>query len=310
MASLTIKLNTGAEMPALGLGTWQSNKGEVEAAIEHAIVNVGIRHIDGAFFYQNEDDVGEGIRRAIASGKVTREELFITTKVWPSFHNRVELSLDLSLKALGLDYVDLLLVHWPFGFDPNADFPNPHLPVREDGTWAHDEKFSVANTWAQFEKVYEGGKAKAVGVSNFGIKNLTALLANAKVVPAVNQLEGHPLLPQTELFNFCKEKGVVVEAWRPLGSSSSLLLENPEIVRIAEKHNAPVGSVLISWHLKEGRSVIPKSVKFARIESNAILVNLDASDLEAIDNIHKTAGIKRFGIVPFAAGQVHFEDWD
>lgn len=308
MASLTIKLNTGAEMPALGLGTWKSNKGEVEAAIEHAIVKAGIRHIDGAFFYRNEEEVGEGIRRALASGKVTREELFITTKVWPSFHNRVEESLNASLKSLGLDYVDLLLVHWPFGFNPNGN--DPYLPTNKDGSSDVDENFTFANNWAQFEKVYKSGKAKAIGVSNFSIKNLKKLLVDAKVVPAVNQLEGHPLLPQTELCEFCKEKGIVVEAWRPLGSSSSLLLENEEIVRIAKKHNAPVGSVLISWHLKEGRSVIPKSVKPARIESNAIFVDLDAGDLKVIDNLHNTVGVKRFGPAEFAKGLVHFDDWD
>lgn len=308
MASLNLKLNTGAQMPALGLGTWKSNKGEVEAAIEHAIVHAGIRHIDGASVYMNESEVGEGLRRAIASGKVTRKELFVTTKVWPSYHNRVEESLDESLQSLGLDYVDLLLVHWPFGFNPKGN--DKFRPTKPDGSLDYDESFSFETTWRQFEAVYASGKAKAIGVSNFSVVSLEELLAVAKVVPAVNQIEGHPMLPSLNLCNYCKEKGIVIEAWRPLGSQSSLLLENKEIVRISEKHNAPAGSVLISWHLKEGRAVIPKSVNPKRIESNAILVDLDGDDLKTIDDLHKTLGIKRFGAGSFADGRVHFEDWD
>lgn len=308
MASLTLKLNNGVEMPALGLGTWKSNAGEVEAAIEHAIVNVGIRHIDGAYLYGNEAEVGEGIRRAIATGKVQRSELFVTTKVWPSFHDRVEQSLDESLKLLGLEYIDLLLVHWPFGLNPKGN--DPFKPTKPDGSTDVDPNFTFENNWAQFEAVYAKGKARAIGVSNFSVVNLKKLLATAKVVPAVNQIEGHPMLPQFDLCEFCKSHGIIVEAWRPLGSSSPLLLENPEVLRIAQKHNAPAGSVLISWHLREGRSVIPKSVKPSRIESNAVLVELDAEDLKTIDALHETLGVKRFGAGAFADGLVHFDDWD
>lgn len=308
MASLTIKLNTGADMPALGLGTWKSSEGEVAAALEYAIVEVGMRHIDGAYIYANEAAVGEGIRRALATGKVTREELFITTKVWPTYHNRVEQSLNASLKALGLDYVDLLLVHWPFGF--HDDGTDNFFPKKADGTMDVDESFSFANNWAQFEAVYTTGKTKAIGVSNFSIVNLEKLLKTAKVIPALNQIEGHPLLPQVKLCEYCKKHGIVVEAWRPLGSSSSILLENKDILRIAEKHNSSAGSVLISWHLMEGRAVVPKSTNPKRIKSNAVLVKLDADDLETIDNLHKTLGIKRFGAGEFANGLVHFDDWD
>lgn len=308
MTSLRLKLNTGAEIPPLGLGTWNAKPGEVESAIEYAIVDVGVRHIDGAARYGNESEVGEGIRRALATGKVKRSELFVTTKVWPSFHNRVELSLDESLAALGLDYVDLVLVHWPFGFNPNGN--DPFKPTKEDGSIDLDPNFSFEKNWAQFEAVYAKGKAKAIGVSNFSVINLKKLLETAKIVPALNQIECHPLLPQTDVFDFCKEKGIVVEAWRPLGKSSELLLENEDILAIAKRHNVGAGSVLISWHLREGRSVIPKSSNHKRIAQNSTLVELDDEELKKIDNLHKTVGLKRFGAESFAKGLVHFPDWD
>ncbi|KAF5093362.1 hypothetical protein D0Z03_002455 [Geotrichum reessii] len=309
MTSLTTTLNNGVEMPLLGIGTWKANPGEVEAALEHAIVNTGIRHIDGATIYRNEQEVGEGIFRALATGAVKREDLFITTKVWPSYWNRVETSLDSSLKEMGLDYVDLLLVHWPIGFNPKG---NDNLtPTLANGDFDYDPTYNFKENWAQFEAVYKNTKkVRAIGVSNFSIPNLEKLLESAEIVPAVNQIESHPLLTQPELEKYCKDKGILVEAWRPLAASTPLLLENPEILRIASKHNVPVGTILISWHLAEGRCVIPKSVKASRIDSNAIYAPLDKDDLEVIDNLHKTVGTKRFGPSPFANGFVHFDDWD
>lgn len=309
MTSLSVTLNNGVSMPLLGIGTWKAGPGEVEAALEHALVKTGIRHVDGATIYRNEQEVGEGIRRALASGAVKREDLFITTKVWPSYWNRVEESLDNSLRDLGLDYVDLLLVHWPLGFNPHGN--DEFIPKLDNDEFDYDPEYNFKENWAQFEAVYKNtNKVRSIGVSNFSIPNLEKLLADATVVPVINQVEGHPLLPQHELEKYCKEKGIVIEAWRPLAALSPLLFENPDIVRIAAKHNVPVGTVLISWHLAEGRSVIPKSVKTSRIDSNAIYAPLDKQDLADIDNLHKTVGIKRFGPSPFGNGYVHFEDWD
>lgn len=307
MTSLTLKLNTGATIPALGLGTWQSNKGEVAHAVEYALTEAGIKHIDAAYVYQNEEEVGEGIAKAIASGKVKREDIFVTTKVFPTYHNRVEESLDKSLKLLKLDYVDLLLIHWPIGFNPNGN--HELLPKTEDGKLDIDESFDVAKTWKQFEAVYKTGKTKAIGVSNFDVPVLKKLLETAEVVPAANQIENHPFLPQFELFEFAKSKGILIEAYSPLGSTGGPLLKQDAVLKIAEKHKANPANVLTSWHLLEGRVVLPKSVTPSRILSNTELVQLDAEDLKALDDIHKTEGTIRNIRPEFTKGHPHFARW-
>lgn len=318
MTDITTTLNNGIKMPLLGIGTWRAGPGEVESALEYAISEVGLRHIDGALLYGNEKEVGEGIRRGIAAAnakgiKLTREDLFVTTKAPPLYHDRVAESFDKSLKDLGIDYIDLYLVHWPLGLVSNKESPigeEDFWPKNEDGTYKYDDKFSTLNTWKQMEKVYEQGKIKAIGVSNFSIPVLKELLANTKVVPVVNQLEMHPLLPQTELVKFCEENKIVVEAWRPLATTTPLLFENEQLLKMASKHDTSVGNLLISWHIAEGRSVIPKSVKKSRISGNAKYIELDKEDLEILDNLHKTVGVHRFGKSDFGNGHVHFEDWD
>ncbi|KAF5093090.1 hypothetical protein D0Z00_004249 [Geotrichum galactomycetum] len=308
MTDIRLTLNNGTTIPALGLGTWQSPKGEVAAAVEYALTQTGIRHIDAAYVYQNEQEVGEGIKKAIESGKVTREEIFVTTKVFPSYHTRVAESLDKSLKNLGLDYVDLLLIHWPVGFNPNGN--HELFPRLEDGTTIDlDPSFDVVKTWKQFEAVYKTGKTKAIGVSNFSIAILEDLLPHVEVVPAVDQIESHPFLAQPELVAFAKSKGILIEAYSPLGSTGGPLLKLPEIVKIAEKHNASPASVLISWHLKEGRIVLPKSVTPARISSNTIVVSLDKDDLEVLDSLHKTHKPIRNIKPAWGANRLKFPDW-
>lgn len=306
MASLTLKLNTGATIPALGLGTWQSPKGQVATAVEYALTEANIRHIDAAYVYQNEEEVGEGIKKAIASGKVTRKEIFVTTKVFPSYHNRVELSLDKSLKKLGLDYVDLLLVHWPLGFNPNGN--SEFFPKKENGQVDFDESFDLSATWKQFEAVYKTGKAKAIGVSNASVPVLEDLLKTAEIVPAANQIENHPFLAQWDLLNFAKSKGILIEAYSPLGSTGGPLLKQDAVVKIAEKHNVDPASVLISWHLLEGRIVLPKSVTPSRILSNSKLTQLDAEDLKTLDDLHKTHEIIR-NVKPTWGATLKFPDW-
>lgn len=175
----TFKLNTGAEIPVVGLGTWQSAPGEVAKAVEAAIRS-GYRHIDCAFVYGNESECGEGIKN---SG-VPRSELFITTKVWCTFHRNPEACLDESLQKLGLDYVDLLLVHWPVPMEKRGD---EKIPLNPDGTRAIDHDWTAEQTWELMEKLPATGKTKAIGVSNWSVPKLEKLLANAKVVPAANQ---------------------------------------------------------------------------------------------------------------------------
>lgn len=306
MTDQLLTLNTAGHMPALGLGTWKAEPGVVADAVEHALVKVGIRHIDGAYYYENETEVGEGIKRALDSG-IKREDIFVTTKVWPTFHKRVEESLNHSLKELGLDYVDLLLVHWPLGLVPNN---KDLVPRNADGSAAIDPSFDIHENWKQFEAVYAKGKAKFIGVSNYSELNLQKLLSKASIVPVCNQIELHPLLPQHELVEYCRDHNIVVTAWSPLAGLDKRLHESEAVQGIARKHKTNSVVVCLSWHVSKGRCVIPKSVKKERIESNAQIVKLDDEDLDLLDNLWKTTGIVRTGANDWAAGQVHFADWD
>ncbi|GES57967.1 protein GCY [Aspergillus terreus] len=294
------KLNTGAEIPALGLGTWQSAPGEVERAVSHAI-SVGYRHIDTAHCYGNEEEVGQGIKEALASGKVKREDLFVTTKLWCTYHSRVEEALDMSLKLLGLDYVDLYLVHWPLAMNPNGN--HPLFPKLPDGSRDIDHAHSHVTTWKSMEKLMGTGKVKAIGVSNYSVRYLEQLLPEASIVPAVNQIENHPSLPQQEIVDFCKQKGIHVTAYSPLGSTGSPLFTADPIVEVAKKKGVTPASVLLSWHIARGSSVLAKSVTPSRIEDNRKLVQLDAEDMATIakytDGLAATESFQRFVYPPF-----------
>jgi len=277
-----LKLNTGASFPAVGLGTWQSKPHEVAAAVEVAL-KAGYRHIDGAWIYGNESEVGEGIRK---SG-VPREQIFVTTKLWATYHRNPLANLELSLQALGLDYVDLYLMHWPIPMNPKGD--DPKFPKRPDGSRDLDDSWTYIQTWHEMQKLLATGKVKAIGLSNSSIPFIEALLADphTTVVPAANQVESHPYLPQHELVDYCKSKGIVFTAYSPLGSTNSPLLQDEDVKKIAHKHGAEVGQVLISWQVHRGVAVLPKSVTPHRIQSNFIKVNLDAEDAAVLDNLHK-----------------------
>jgi glycerol 2-dehydrogenase (NADP+) len=307
MTSIDIKLNNGKTIPALGLGTWQSDKGLVEKAVFYALTEAGYRHIDCAYAYQNEDEVGNGIKRAIESGKVKREDIFITTKVFPSYHNRVEESLNKSLAKLQLDYVDLLLVHWPVGLNPNGN--HELFPTLEDGSRDHDASFDLVKTWRQFEAVNASGKAKSIGVSNVSVPIMTDLLKEVKVVPAVNQIENHPLLPQLEIVEFCKDKGIVIEAYSPLGSTGSPLFANATVKELAEKYHTTPGAILISFHTSNGRVVLPKSVTPSRILENTKVVNLSPEDTAKLNSVHTVEGTKRYA-KPAWKADLKFPDWN
>ncbi|KAH8656259.1 aldo/keto reductase family protein [Ilyonectria robusta] len=294
------KLNTGAQIPAIGLGTWQSKPGEVQRAVEHAI-EVGYRHIDAAYCYDNEDEVGKGLKAALASGKVKREDIFVTTKLWCTYHTRVEQNLDLSLKALGLEYVDLYLLHWPVAMNPNGN--DERFPKHPDGSRDVTAERSHVDTYKDMERLVATGKTKAIGVANYSVRYLEELLPKASIVPAVNQIENHPLLPQQEIVDFCSNKGIHVTAYSPLGSSGGPLLQLPAIQRLAEKKSASPAAVLLSWHVSNGRSVLAKSVTPSRIEENLNLVDLDESDLQEIDDVietcKRTTGFTRYVYPPF-----------
>ncbi|MEB3353582.1 MAG: aldo/keto reductase [Cyanobacteriota bacterium] len=279
----------GDRMPLLGLGTWKSAPGEVGAAVREAI-RLGYRHIDCASVYANEPEVGEAIRGAIAAGEVTREELWITSKLWCNAHGQanVEPALRRTLADLGLECLDLYLIHWPVPIRPGVAFPasgDDLLPP---------EAVPLEDTWLGMEAALELGLTRHIGVSNFSSRKLHQLLATARLRPEVNQVERHPLLQQPELLADCAAQGVHVTAYSPLGSrdrppalrdaDEPVLLENPVIGAIAAEHGCSPAQVLIAWHLQSGISTIPKSVSPVRLQENleAASIALTPRDLEAI----------------------------
>jgi len=284
----SFKLNTGAVVPSIGLGTWQSNPGEVAKAVEYAIKEVGYRHIDCAHCYGNEAEVGQGI---VAAG-VPRSELFITGKLWSTYHTRVEEQLDITLKDLQTDYVDLFLIHWPVALNPDGN--HRMFPRLADGTRDRTPERTIEQTWADMEKVLKLGKTKAIGVSNWSIPNLERILASGTVVPAVNQVELHPYNPQHDVVKFCQDRGILVEAYSPLGSTNSPLLADEDVVAVAKKHNAGVPNVLVSYQISRGIVGLPKSVTPSRIADNFKLVPLDEEDVKTLDAIEGKGKHRRF----------------
>merc|ERR1712178_322763 len=272
-----IKLNNGSEMPIFGLGTWNSPKSEVKQAVEWAI-DVGYRHIDCAHLYQNENEVGEAIANKIKEGVVKREDLWITSKLWNTNHlpENVETGLNTSLKNLGLDYLDLYLIHWPTAFkyvDEENLFPGGFE------TPEMDDSANYIDTWKELERIYtETNKLKNIGVSNFNIFQLNRILENCSVVPQVNQVEIHGYFPQNELVDFCKSKDIQLTAYSPLSSpgrpafmqddSHPILLQEPKILEIAKNHSKSAAQVLLRWLVQRNIVAIPKSVTESRIKEN------------------------------------------
>lgn len=252
----SLTLNNGIEMPQLEFGVWQVPDSEAAEAVTTAIES-GYRSIDTAAIYENEKGTG----KAVAASGVAREELFITTKLWNSEqgYDSTLRAFDASLEKLGLDYVDLYLIHWP-------------VPAKD----------AYIDTYKAFERIYADGRAKAIGVSNFLPEHLERLLGETSVVPVINQIELHPQLQQAESRAFHAKHGIATEAWSPLGSGRGLL-EVPTVVAIARKHDRTPAQVVLRWHLQTGNVVIPKSVTPSRIAENIDLFDfeLDADDLAA-----------------------------
>ncbi|KAI0942030.1 hypothetical protein AcV7_002570 [Taiwanofungus camphoratus] len=293
MACPNVKLNNGVEIPIIGLGTWQSKPEEVTNAVEYALKEAGYRHIDCAWMYGNEKEVGEGIRR---SG-VPRSEIFITSKLWSTHHRRVEAALDETLSNLGTDYLDLYLVHWPLHLNPNGN--HEKLPTRPDGSRDVVLDWKQRDTWKQMEAVLKKGKVRAIGVSNFSQKVLEEeILPYAEIVPAVDQLEIHLYNPQHKLLDFLKSKGIIPQAYSPLGSTGTPLLSDETAAAIAGKYNLQTTDVVLGYLVTKGIVTLPKSVTPARIATNykgtlAAASKLTKEDVEKLDSVAASGKQKR-----------------
>lgn len=264
----TFTLHNGLEMPYFGLGTYQSANGREVINAVHYALDAGYRMIDTASFYQNEEGIGQAIREH----GIAREELFITTKVWnddQGFESTLK-AYDKSLKEMGTDYYDLYLVHWPVS-----------------------GKFK--ETWRALEKIYNEGRVKAIGISNFLKVHLDQLLPEVEVMPMVNQMEFHPYLIQQELIDECEKNNIVYQAWSPM--MQGRVFDVPLLKKISKKYRKNQAQIVLRWDLQRGVITIPKSVNQARIGSNADIFNfeLSADDMAAIDALDCN---QRFGYDP------------
>lgn len=272
-------------MPTLGFGTWNLKKTSVVEAVEQAITT-GYRHIDCAMVYENEQQVGQAIKNTIKAGIVTREDLFMTSKLWNTDHGvkYVEEACKKTLADLGLEYLDLYLIHWGVGFEHGSDLE----PLHKNGL----AKLSFAplqQTWQAMESLVQKGLVKSIGVSNFSAPMLIDVLGYAKIKPAINQVELHPYFTQDALVAFCKGQGVAVTAYSPLGSTGAIVIDDPVINVIAVKYGKTAAQVALRWGLQRGTIAIPRTSNADKIIENFAVFDfeLSAKDMQAISGLNQ-----------------------
>ncbi|XP_044760454.1 aldo-keto reductase family 1 member A1-like isoform X2 [Coccinella septempunctata] len=318
----TIKLNSGQEMPLVGLGTWRAQADEIERAVNTALQE-GYRHIDTAFNYNTEEPIGRVIQKWIEEGRLKREELFITTKL-PNVGNRprdVERYLRMSLDRLQTSYVDLYLVHMPFSL---MGHPDTHAPLtNEDGTIQLDVHNDIIGTWSKMETQVEEGRVRSIGLSNFNIAQIEKICLSCKIKPAVLQIEHHAYLQQPELIDRCKQLGVTVTAYSPLGSPGAnqhfstkynyKLEEFPDILghpiakKLSEKYAKTPGQILLRHIVQKGIVVIPKSLNPKRIKDNIDIFNFELieDDMQLMNKLDKGEKGRIFDFLFFKGVEKH-----
>lgn len=283
---MTLQLSSGASIPTLGFGTFglQSYDTLKEAVLKH-----GYRHIDTASYYQNEEEVGKAIKEILDEGTISRKDLFVTTKIWPSDYANIEGALNTSLEKLGLEYVDLYLLHLPFNLaDENG--VRPRIPMHK--------------IWAKMESLVEAGSVKNIGVSNFNVQLLLDMQTYWNIPAAVNQVEAHPYYQSRDLIKFCQDNGIVVTAYSPLGNPGRFdlglqggpkesVLEQPVIKDIAKSHGVTEGQVVIAWGLSRGYSIIPKTNSADRAKQNidALKIKLTREEIDKINELESGAKV-------------------
>nr|ATJ44536.1 aldehyde reductase 6 [Helicoverpa assulta] len=304
-ANVPIILNNGRTCPVLGLGTWKSQPGQVTEAVKDAI-DAGYRHIDCAHIYLNEKEVGEALKTKFDEGVIKREDIFITSKLWCTFHrpDLVEGAIKTTLQNLGLDYLDLYLIHWPQAFKEGEElFPKD----AEDKIIASPVDY--VDTYKAMEKLVEQGLTRSIGLSNFNKRQIERVLEVATIKPAMLQIEVHPYLNQQPLIDFCKLHDIAITAYSPLGSpdrpwakpGDPQLLDDPRIKTIADKYGKTVAQVLIRYAIDRGIVVIPKSVTKSRI-----IQNFNVFDFQlTLDDIKEIASLECKGRVCMMGDTYH-----
>lgn len=281
----SLKLRNGDQFPVLGLGTWKSEPGEVGEVVKSAI-RMGYRHLDCAAIYGNEAEIGQALRELFDQGEITRQELWVTSKLWNDCHHpsHVRAAMEQTLSDLQLDYLDLYLMHWPLAFEHGHRYPENRdtvIPLSE---------IPLSATWEAMESLLQEGLCRHLGVANFSLRKLQALIDRGGQRPEVNQIEMHPYLQQPAMLEFCRKEQILLTAYAPLGSAGRpehlkdsdepILLDDPQIRRIADRHSATPAQVLLQWGIARGTAVIPKTVRPSRLEENLAALNLQLEEQE------------------------------